>query len=580
MNFKKSILILALFFFATMQSQTMVTTNIQSRLLNKYWCPNVGDPYEVVFLFEQRYVTLFVGNKKIGSEPYYITTNTEVTTPTTFNTLKLGTTSSGNCIKTNSSYYIVEFSSDFKSFRWKRSFDPAQIWQTYTVKSTPFFSIAKSGTFTRNNCGTGNVGGDWLYDVEAGQYISYVSQADADAKAQADVTTNGQNYVNGEGYCTYYNLATTREIRKNNCPSGKVGSLVSYTVPARTEMSQVSEADLAKNLDTHFNQWGPGQIYANAQGTCGYTNKEMTDYFSKQNCELGKVVYDKTYFRVPANKYFSAVSQDEADRLARADLNLNGQINANNIGECAFENISVSGSFTRNNCVTGIGSNVIYTVAAKQYKSRLSQAYANALAMSELNEQGQNYANYYGTCTYKNTAISRVFIKAGCIAPKTGTSVTYTVVAGKYVSTISQADADGKAQADVTANGQTFANANGTCTFKSTVKTGVYTKAGCIAPTTGTTVTYTVAAGKYESTVSQADADSKAQTDINLNGQTFANTNGKCVFKSIALTNVGFRKVCISPQVGSIVLYSAAVGAFTSTVSQAAADAQAQKAGF
>ncbi|WP_310557775.1 DUF5977 domain-containing protein [Flavobacterium sp.] len=322
MNFKKSILILALFFVATMQSQTMVTTNIQSRLLNKYWCPNVGDPYEVVFLFTQSEVTLFVGNKKIGSEPYYITTNTEVTTPTTFNTIKVGTTSTGNCIKTNSSYYIVEFFSDFKSFRWKRSFDPDQIWQTYTQKSTPFFSVAKSGTFTRNNCGTGNVGMAGEYFVEAGKHISYVSQQDADAKAQSDVNTNGQNFVNGEPhiYCEYYNVQTTRNVRKNNCPTGKVGSLVSYTVPARILMSEISEDDLAKNVDAYINTYG--QIYANAQGTCGYTNISIDGRYSKNDCTGGRVAdfLSTIYYSIEKDKYFSPISQLEADRLARVDL--------------------------------------------------------------------------------------------------------------------------------------------------------------------------------------------------------------------------------------------------------------------
>jgi hypothetical protein len=193
MNFIKSIFIIALFFVTTRQSQaqTMVTSNIQSQLLNKYWCPNVGDPYEVIFLFTQNEVTLFVGNKKIGSEPYYMTSNSEVTTPTTFDNSKVGTASSGNCLKTNSSYFIIEFFSDFQSFRWKRSFDPEQIWQIYTLKGNPYFSTQQSGTFTRNNCGDGNTGYPGHYIVEAGKHISYLSQADADDKALKDFNTNG-----------------------------------------------------------------------------------------------------------------------------------------------------------------------------------------------------------------------------------------------------------------------------------------------------------------------------------------------------------------------------------------------------
>lgn len=41
------------------------------------------------------------------------------------------------------------------------------------------------------------------------------------------------------------------------------------------------------------------------------------------------------------------------------------------------------------------------------------------------------------------------------------------VPAGKYVSSISQEDADNQAMADINANGQTFANANGLCIIDS-----------------------------------------------------------------------------------------------------------------
>ena len=42
--------------------------------------------------------------------------------------------------------------------------------------------------------------------------------------------------------------------------------------------------------------------------------------------------------------------------------------------------------------------------------------------------------------------------------------MTYNVAAGLYSSTISQVEADNQAQADVNANGQNYANANGSCT--------------------------------------------------------------------------------------------------------------------
>jgi len=54
----------------------------------------------------------------------------------------------------------------------------------------------------------------------------------------------------------------------------------------------------------------------------------------------------------------------------------------------------------KNDCyVGGIGGLVNYTVPARKYKSTISQAAADQLALSEIAANGQNYANSNGTCT-------------------------------------------------------------------------------------------------------------------------------------------------------------------------------------
>ncbi|MNN02162.1 hypothetical protein D3C81_1148100 [compost metagenome] len=45
----------------------------------------------------------------------------------------------------------------------------------------------------------------------------------------------------------------------------------------------------------------------------------------------------------------------------------------------------------------------------------------------------------------------------------------------------------------------------------------------------GSLVGYTVPQGKYSSTISKGDANSKAMAEINQYGQQYANTNGRCV---------------------------------------------------
>lgn len=65
--------------------------------------------------------------------------------------------------------------------------------------------------------------------------------------------------------------------------------------------------------------------------------------------------------------------------------------------------------------------------------------------------------------SYENFLLQVSTQKNSCIAPATGTWVTYTVPAGTYTSLISQEDADDQAAADAAANAQTYANTNGDC---------------------------------------------------------------------------------------------------------------------
>lgn len=64
---------------------------------------------------------------------------------------------------------------------------------------------------------------------------------------------------------------------------------------------------------------------------------------------------------------------------------------------------------------------------------------------------------------YKSAADSGLFARGNCTCGSP-TSVTYSVPAGKYSSTISQAAADAQATADLAANGPAYANLNGACT--------------------------------------------------------------------------------------------------------------------
>jgi hypothetical protein len=114
------------------QTNTMVTTNIQSHLINKFWSSNINDNNKVVFNFTQNGLSLFIAKNKMGGEEsYYFAEYDEVKTTTTFSDSKIGRLSSGNHIVTKREIYIIEFYSDFQKYRIKKILDGDTKWRTF-----------------------------------------------------------------------------------------------------------------------------------------------------------------------------------------------------------------------------------------------------------------------------------------------------------------------------------------------------------------------------------------------------------------------------------------------------------------
>jgi len=188
---------------------------------------------------------------------------------------------------------------------------------------------------------------------------------------------------------------------------------------------------------------------------------------------------------------------------------------------------------------------------------------------------------------FYNTQTSAATTKNSCGTGYTGSTVTYTVPANKYSSTVSQSDADNQAVSDLNTNKQTYANTNGTCTaipttvYYNTQISATATKNSCGTGYTGSTVTYTILANKYSSTVSQSDADNKALADLTSNKQSYANTNGTCtaipatVYYNTKVSATATKNSCGTGYIGSRVTYTVSAGKYTSTISQADANAKA-----
>jgi len=64
---------------------------------------------------------------------------------------------------------------------------------------------------------------------------------------------------------------------------------------------------------------------------------------------------------------------------------------------------------------------------------------------------------------FTNKSISKAFQRNSCPVRYKGTTQTYSVPTGTYISIISQADADQQAQADIDANGQIYVNEHAPC---------------------------------------------------------------------------------------------------------------------
>jgi hypothetical protein len=149
----------------------------------------------------------------------------------------------------------------------------------------------------------------------------------------------------------------------------------------------------------------------------------------------------------------------------------------------------------------------------------------------------QNYTYNYGAgvilnapsvTLYYNQFAQGPFTKNNCTVGEPEI-VNYPVPYGTYSSAISQADADTKAQAAIAANGQAYANANGSCWYYNTEVSGTFYKSRC-EPGKGDPLPYiyTVEARKYRSVVSQTAANALASEDLRNNGSYLANEYGRC----------------------------------------------------
>ena len=549
-----------------------------------------------------------------------------------------------------------------------------------------------SKVFTKDNCDGEGVGSQVTVDqddVIGGPFTSYESQEAANALAQAAVEQQGQAIANRDGHCTWTGKYS-EEFTKNDCDEGQVGSKITVTeqdVVGAPFTSTVSQDDANNKAKAAVKE--QGQAIANSKGNC----ENMTVYtghYSKRfvpeckACHKG-VEMEVTAEMVNGSPVTSTESQDAADAEARRIVEEGGQAYVNKNGNCTplstdpvWEDVvpeelrcnegksqkkqhdtnecsethnqerwvdggnkvcswtgHYSETFQKNDCeIPDSGTEVEVSeadVEGNPFTSFVSQEDADNKAKKAVKAQGQAIANQKGKCRFVGV-YSKQFTKDNCGSCQHGVpmSVTQDMVGGPFYSNESQEEADRLAQEAVEAQGQAYANKNGTCemdntdpvwvdsepletkceggkSYKKQVNTnecyggaderwveggdkvctwtGTYSKQftkQCADGGVGSEVTIDqddVTGGPFTSTVSQEDANSKAQAAVEAQGQALADAQGTCTWTGKA-SKVFTRNNCGSCQHGSSVTVTQdeVGGPFTSNISQADANKKAQDA--
>lgn len=498
-----------------------------------------------------------------------------------------------------------------------------------------------SEEFTKNDCTEGQVGSKITVteqDVVGAPFTSTVSQDDANNKAKAAVKEQGQAIANNKGNCEDMTVYTGHYSKRfvpecEACHKGVemevTAEMVNGSPVTSTESQDAADAEARRIVEEG------GQAYVNKNGNCtplstdpvwedvvpeelrcneGKSQKKQHDTnecsethnqerwvdggnkvcswtghysetFQKNDCEIpdSGTEVEVSEADVEGNPFTSFVSQEDADNKAKAAVKAQGQNIANQKGKCRFVGV-YSKEFTKDNCGScqhGVPLTVTQDMVGGPFYSNESQEEANRLAQEAVEAQGQAYVNKNGTCETDNTdpvwvdsepfetkceggksykkqvntnecyggaderwveggdkvctwtgTYSKQFTKQ-CADGGIGSKVTIDqddVTGGPFTSTVSQEDANSKAQAAVEQQGQALADAQGTCTWTGKASK-VFTRNNCGSCQHGSSVTVTQdeVGGPFTSNISQADANKKAQDAVNSQGQAVANKNADCL---------------------------------------------------
>lgn len=406
---------------------------------------------------------------------------------------------------------------------------------------------------------------------------------------------------------TYYNKIISEIFTKNSCGAGYQGGDVTFTIAANAYSSTISQEDA--DLKAEVNLLTNGQAYANTNGICKqiYYNTAQSLTVVSEGCAVGYKGGNYTY-TVPANRYSSLISVADANDKALMDIDANAYAFANATPVCVVSTDADWEEVENNKyCLTVGGALPAHEFMLFKDVNPNSSTY-NQTQWIDLGASDNCPAN-----TYFNAQRTQAFTRNNCGAGYTGSTVNYTVPPGKYSSTASQAAADQLAINDANANGQNYANANGTCslttipvTVKNNGSSGTITGAAQFTnssnqtfsgsfggPQNSTVVnllpgTYTlkIALSPGSTVPVLIDVNGTQQVEVSTTGApvTIGSVNissGFYVygyatyFSNTAQSGTFTRNNCPAGQTGSNVTYTVAANTYYSGISQADANSKA-----
>lgn len=233
-------------------------------------------------------------------------------------------------------------------------------------------------------------------------------------------------------------------ITSETDPNGRT-AYYEYDSFGRLQHVKDDEQNIVKKYEYNYYD-NAAKIFVNEEKSKEYVSSIST------SCEDGRVAKPVKYI-VEAGKYFSSISQDDADQKAMEDIAKNGQDYANKYGKCLFYN-DYDENYYWPECPDGYEatSDVYYPVAEGTYSSDISQEDANMKMFEDFMANGQRYANEHCNCirVFYSKPVAMGFLSKKC--PEGIAIIEFQK--GAFTSNLSQEDADKTAEAYLKTGGQ------------------------------------------------------------------------------------------------------------------------------